>query len=396
VTRNAWNLDFVHDKYKADKSIVLAAVNSFGGTLQYASDELRADREVVITAVSSKGVALEYASEELQADREVVLTAVTTNGNALGYASEELQADREVVHLAVATSGQALDYTTTELQSDREVVLTAISSNERALLYASDELKNDINFLRDAILKNTKALRLVSEHMKQNCLNDSMEYICEGAFSECTHLKTIKLPDAVKCIGHEAFLGCTGLQSIKLPSDLISIATTAFKDCNNMNLSIEIPPSIYAITLVDAEPYQFCNNNKEEFEESGILWEAFNSASVFSPVSIKIFGNLGLNTKKYHIFNADWRFRAFVNWGTYSNNKNEHGRWPLHVEAERNLKWSEGLCEILEANGRAIEERDEATNMEAFMLAANGNLETIYSLLLDHPAVINPYVSRLI
>ena len=64
--------------------------------LEYASLELRADREVVLEAVQQDGRALQYASEELQADREVVLAAVQQNGWAIEHASPELRADREV------------------------------------------------------------------------------------------------------------------------------------------------------------------------------------------------------------------------------------------------------------------------------------------------------------
>ena len=50
------------------------------------------------------GYALEYASAELRADREVVLAAVQQYGDALGYASEELQADLEVKLAAAGCS----------------------------------------------------------------------------------------------------------------------------------------------------------------------------------------------------------------------------------------------------------------------------------------------------
>jgi len=42
--------------------------------------------------VKQDGLALEYASENLKADREIVLAAVQQNGLALEYAPEELQA----------------------------------------------------------------------------------------------------------------------------------------------------------------------------------------------------------------------------------------------------------------------------------------------------------------
>ena len=42
-------------------------------------------------------MSLQHASQELRADREIVLAAVQQNGEALRFASEELKADREVM-----------------------------------------------------------------------------------------------------------------------------------------------------------------------------------------------------------------------------------------------------------------------------------------------------------
>jgi len=90
-------------------------------------------------------------------------------------------------------------------------------------------------------------------------------------------------------------------------------------------------------------------------------------------------------------------YTYFVNWNIYANIRNKQGRWPLFTASEKKLKWSDGLREILEANGAAIENVDTATSLEAFMLAAvgsNSDLETVYSLLEDHPAAIIPYVKH--
>ena len=73
----------------------------FLGTAKYPrseSEEMRADKKVVLAAVQQNGTTLEYASEEMRGDKEVVLAAVQQNGNgALKYASAEMRADKEVV-----------------------------------------------------------------------------------------------------------------------------------------------------------------------------------------------------------------------------------------------------------------------------------------------------------
>ena len=47
--------------------------------LDSTADELKADKEIVLAAVQSDGYALEYAAEELQADKEIVLVAEQNN-----------------------------------------------------------------------------------------------------------------------------------------------------------------------------------------------------------------------------------------------------------------------------------------------------------------------------
>lgn len=65
--------------------------------LQYANDTLKADKEVVLAAVQSHGLALKCASLDLQADKEVVLAAFQQNMLALRLASTALKADTEFV-----------------------------------------------------------------------------------------------------------------------------------------------------------------------------------------------------------------------------------------------------------------------------------------------------------
>lgn len=119
----------------------------------------------------------------------------------------------------------------------------------------------------------------------------------------------------------------------------------------------------------------------------------------FSPISHAICQRLGME-KHYDLVLNDYDAvdEIFVNWKIISRNKNHQGRLALFSACEQGLKWSDGLGEIVKGYGAAIEERDEVTGLEAFMLSAAGpksscSLETIFSLLQDHPAAINPYVA---
>ena len=77
--------------------------------VEFACEGLRNDKEFVLEllAKDSQGVTLKHA-HNLQSDREVVLRAVESNGGALQFASAELRSDKEVVLAAVRRSFHAL------------------------------------------------------------------------------------------------------------------------------------------------------------------------------------------------------------------------------------------------------------------------------------------------
>ena len=50
--------------------------------------------------MKQNGEALRYASEELKADKEVVMAAVQRYGSALEYASEALRGDPDIIAAA--------------------------------------------------------------------------------------------------------------------------------------------------------------------------------------------------------------------------------------------------------------------------------------------------------
>jgi len=122
-----------------------------------------------------------------------------------------------------------------------------------------------------------------------------------------------------------------------------------------------------------------------------------NSTRYFSSISQKLQKLLGIGgNEKYWDKWRDEDDLFFVNWRIYSKVRNEQGRLPLFIALEQNVTWFDGgLCKILKGYGASIEYTDTVTGLEAFMLAAvgtNSNLETVYKLLQDHPAAINPYV----
>ena len=97
----------------------------------------------------------------------------------------------------------------------------------------------------------------------------------------------------------------------------------------------------------------------------------------------------GINNQ--HYFKMQSVFALYVNWTQWS--KENDNRSPLFAAAEENLTLSDELHHILRFDGSATV--DPVTGLEAFMLAAVGEdskLESVYVLLENHPAAINPYV----
>ena len=80
--------------------LVMAAVNNFGGSLEYAGDDLIKDRKIVRAAVENYGLALEWASEDLQSDPEIVMAAVSNCGESLEFAGDDLRNNQEFMAVA--------------------------------------------------------------------------------------------------------------------------------------------------------------------------------------------------------------------------------------------------------------------------------------------------------
>lgn len=151
---------------RADREVVLAAVERDGLALERAAEKLRGDREVVETAVKDQGGALRYASEELRRDRDLVLAALEDDGCALEHASEELRGDRGVAAAALHSNSFAMKALAPGLRSDRELILSAVQRNAFALEHASEELLADPSFLLAAVRRNALVLEELPRELR--------------------------------------------------------------------------------------------------------------------------------------------------------------------------------------------------------------------------------------
>lgn len=87
---------------------------------------------------------------------------------------------------------------------------------------------------------------------------DSVTFIGDAAFENCSQLTNISIPNSVTAIGFSAFSSCTSLKSITLPSSLSSISEALFFGCSQLT-TIHIPDSVSSI-----RPYAFYNCGKLE------------------------------------------------------------------------------------------------------------------------------------
>jgi len=71
----------------------------------------------------------------------------------------------------------------------------------------------------------------------------SVNYIEDGAFSECKELNAIVIPSAVKTIGDHVFVNCVKLESIVLSEGVEEICDFAFAGCSHLE-AINLPSTV--------------------------------------------------------------------------------------------------------------------------------------------------------
>ena len=79
-------------------------------------------RESALKLIKSEELETEHAADTLKADKEVVLAAVQKDGDALGYAADSFKSDKEVVLAAVQNYGGALEYADDSLKEDEDIL----------------------------------------------------------------------------------------------------------------------------------------------------------------------------------------------------------------------------------------------------------------------------------
>lgn len=92
-------------------------------------------------------------------------------------------------------------------------------------IYESLEVKDGTRIVAGKALRNVYCTRVV--------LPNSLEYICRGAFYNCSSLETINIPDNVEMIDTVAFKECRFLNS-KIKITKAHVMASAFYECENL------------------------------------------------------------------------------------------------------------------------------------------------------------------
>lgn len=79
--------------------------------------------------------------------------------------------------------------------------------------------------------------------LKRVTIPDSVLFIEDEAFKDCTGLESIVIPNSVLTVGENAFYGCRALSSVTLPESLRILGDGAFENCISLP-SVTIPSNI--------------------------------------------------------------------------------------------------------------------------------------------------------
>eukprot|EP00927_Polykrikos_kofoidii_P013683 TRINITY_DN15949_c0_g1_i1.p1 TRINITY_DN15949_c0_g1~~TRINITY_DN15949_c0_g1_i1.p1 ORF type:complete len:410 (+),score=66.17 TRINITY_DN15949_c0_g1_i1:69-1232(+) len=175
-----------------DMALGIAAVTSDGFQLVDLSEQLRKDKDVVLAALASKHGAIEFVSKSLleetafaleacefldeptfeslsakvRADPKVVREMMSHFPGSLKYASESLRSDKDFVMAAVKLDGASLQGAIDDLRDDFDVVLAAVSNFGLALADASSRLQDDNTIVFEACMDYPEALQFASKRIR--------------------------------------------------------------------------------------------------------------------------------------------------------------------------------------------------------------------------------------
>ncbi len=135
-------------------------------------------------------------------------------------------------------------------------------------LLGAEELYLNGNLVTDLIIPDT--VTYIGNYAFYNCsaltnitIPDSLTSIGNYAFHNCSALTIINIPDSVTYIGSFAFKNCTSLTSVNIGNSVELIPESAFSGCRNLK-TVCIPKSV---KYIRSEAFSNCSNIEMVFYE---------------------------------------------------------------------------------------------------------------------------------
>ena len=112
--------------------------------------------------------------------------------------------------------------------------------------------------LEDGVLFSKDKTAVIKYPAKKQLSNytlpNTVLYINDYTFYECTNLETINMPNSVTYIGRDAFSGCTSLKEVDIPEGVTVINPYVFSGCSSLT-TIDIPEGV---TNIDMYAFNRC------------------------------------------------------------------------------------------------------------------------------------------
>ena len=147
-----------------------------------------------------------------------------------------------------------------------------------------------INGIPVTIIKDDFTVGIFADYITSIVIPDTVTYIGDNAFSNCSRLFKINIPDSVTSIGKSAFASCSNLKEIKIPNSVKSIGNYAFSGCTSLE-SVELSNNVKELYGT----FENCNNLKSVTIPESVIYidNAFyncrNLKSLIIPESVEAF-----------------------------------------------------------------------------------------------------------
>ena len=164
--KNFTNFHYISKRLRSNPEIVFSGLLNNDG-IEYISD-IFGDRDLALKAIEIDQNIAEHFPPQFLSDREFILAAMKIEPDVLRFASDELKADRDLVHTAVQIAGHVISYASDDLKADRDLVLIAVAKNPDALNFVNEKFRADREVVLTAVAQDGYVLEYATEELRED------------------------------------------------------------------------------------------------------------------------------------------------------------------------------------------------------------------------------------